>query len=91
MDNQEYPYDIHGYAQGIISFTTAGELTLAAQIAQNAIEDMWHAPERRFFYQKHRYYTARFTLMRWCQAWMSYALSSLVLAAAMADTSERAV
>jgi hypothetical protein len=29
----------------------------------------------RFYYRKGRYYTKRITLMRWCQAWMAYALA----------------
>ncbi|MGE0683278.1 MAG: hypothetical protein AB7P69_20565, partial [Candidatus Binatia bacterium] len=81
MHDQEYPYDIHGYAQGILTFTTAGKFGLAARIAQSALEDMWEAREGRFFYQKHRFYTVGFTLMRWCQAWMTYALSTYLLAA----------
>lgn len=80
MHDQEYPYDIHGYSQGVISFTAAGDLDFATRIAHSAIEDMWHASAHRFFYQKRRYWTARFTLMRWCQAWMSYALSALSVA-----------
>ena len=80
MHDQEYPYDIHGYSQGIISFTAAGDLDFATRIAHSAIADMWHASDHRFFYQKHRSYTVRVTLMRWCQAWMSYALSALIVA-----------
>jgi hypothetical protein len=80
MHDKEYPYDIHGYSQGIISFTAAGDLDFPTRIAHSAIEDMWHASAHRFFYQKHRYSTARFTLMRWCQAWMCYALSALSVA-----------
>jgi len=80
MHDQEYPYDIHGYAQGILTFTTAGEFDRAAGIVQSALDDMWEAHEGRFFYQKHRFFTVRFTLMRWCQAWMAHALSSYLLA-----------
>jgi hypothetical protein len=78
MYDQEYPYDIHGYAQGILTFTAAGEFDRAAGVLQSALDDMWNAREGRFFYQKHRFYTARFTLMRWCQAWMVHALSTFL-------------
>ena len=30
-----------------------------------------------FYYQRLRHYTKRFSLMRWCQSWMCYALSEL--------------
>lgn len=86
MHDREYPHDIHGYAQGILTFTIAGELERAARIAQSALEDMWDAREARFFYQKHRFYTVRFTLMRWCQAWMTQALSAFLVATKEKET-----
>jgi hypothetical protein len=79
MNHREYPYDVHGYSQGIITFTMAGDLGFADRVARAAIEDMWNDEDDRFYYQKRASHTKRFTLMRWCQAWMSYALSLLVL------------
>jgi len=32
-----------------------------------------------FYYQKNKFYTKRFTLMRWCQAWMAYAMSEYLV------------
>ncbi len=79
MNDKEFPYDIHGYSQGVITFTTAGELDLAGRVAAAALEDMWNEREGRFYYQRRKFYTKKLTLMRWCQGWMSYALSLLVL------------
>jgi hypothetical protein len=80
MHDCDYPHDIHGYSQGIITFSLAGELDLAHRIARGAIEDMCAAAEGRFYHQRRRLYTKRFTLMRWCQGWMTYALSTLLVA-----------
>ena len=75
MHDTVYPYDAHGYSQGIITFTKAGELELAQRIAQRATNDLWNDQQSRFAYQKRRFYIKRFTLMRWSQAWLSFALS----------------
>jgi hypothetical protein len=81
MNDTEYPYDIHGYAVGIITFTKAGDGPMAEKILQNAVRSMWDEREGRFYYQRRNRYTKRFTLMRWCQAWMACALSINALAA----------
>jgi uncharacterized protein YyaL (SSP411 family) len=79
MHDRKCPYDIHGYSQGVITFTIAGDLGFADRVARAAIEDMWNNKDGRFYYQRRSSYTTRSTLMRWCQGWMSYALSLLVL------------
>ena len=78
-----YPLDIHGAAQGILNFCLASswypsKLKVAKRIAEWALENMSH-PDGRFYYQKGPWWTKRYTLMRWCQAWMCYALSTLAL------------
>ncbi|MGD8352886.1 MAG: hypothetical protein PVJ01_01870, partial [Pseudomonadota bacterium] len=81
MNDREYPYDIHGYSQGIITFTLAGEIDEASKVAQAAIEDMWNDQEDRFYYQKRRARTMTYTPMRWAQGWMCFALSCLATGA----------
>jgi len=86
-----YPLDIHGAAQGILNFSLASDflplkLAMAQCIAKWVFENMLH-PEGRFYFQKGRLYTKRYTLMRWCQAWMCYALSTLALVATLAEAS----
>jgi len=81
MHNQVYPHDIHGVAQGIITFSKASRyekkyLAVASKIADWGIENLYNA-KGNFYYQKGKYITKKFTLMRWCQAWMYYALSLL--------------
>ncbi|MBT3221596.1 MAG: hypothetical protein HN348_21150 [Proteobacteria bacterium] len=80
MSDKEFPYDVHGYSQGIITFSMAGELGIASSVAEAALKDIFNHREGRFYYQKRRRRIVRVTLMRWCQAWMSFALSHLVLA-----------
>lgn len=77
MNDREYPYDIHGYSQGIITFALAGDIEFAGKVADAVIDDMWNEPEGRFYYQKRRTWTMTYTPMRWAQGWMAYAMSTL--------------
>ncbi len=81
MSHKDFPHDIHGAAQGILTFSQAsrngyptGEL--AQKIFHWAVNNMYH-DEGRFFYQKTKYWTKRFTLLRWCNAWMFRGAASL--------------
>ena len=78
MHNRDYPHDIHGSAQGIITFSRhlSDYPGLADKIAEWAIDNMYHK-DGRFYYQETRFFKKRFTLLRWCNAWMFRALSSL--------------
>lgn len=82
MSDQVYPLDIHGAAQGIITFSRSDKpehTDLAAKIAHWAIQTMQEPSDGHFYYQRTRFYTKRFALMRWNQAWMSLALSMLLV------------
>ena len=77
-----YPMDIHCAAQGILTYLEFAEnneqaLTKAQQIAAWTIRNM-RSVRGYFYYQKHRWYTIRIPYMRWSQAWMFYALSTLL-------------
>jgi len=78
MSDQSFPHDIHGAAQGILTFAQhrAGYPGLAEKIALWALDRMYD-PEGCFFYQRTRWYTKRFTLLRWCNAWMARGLAAL--------------
>ena len=76
-ESSAYPRDVHAAAQGIIVFSYAGEFERAGRILSWALDNLY-AGDGRFYFRKHRLYTKRFTLMRWCQAWMSYAISEYV-------------
>ena len=81
MSDRDYPFDIHGAAQGILTFSRHAKdyPGLARRVARWAVTNMY-APEGRFYYQKTRWLTKRFTLLRWCNAWMSRAIAALLLA-----------
>lgn len=78
--DQDYPHDIHGAAQGIITFARHHHEYpgLAERIATWGLETMYHF-DGRFYYQQSRFWKTRFTLMRWCNAWMARALAHLRL------------
>jgi len=77
-----YPIDIHSVAQSVITFIElkyfAGEnASLAHSVMNWGLRNMWDA--RGFFYfQKLPHYTVRIPFMRWSQAWMIMALSTLL-------------
>ena len=79
MNDREYPHDIHGAAQGILTFSRSGgaDLDLAWRTADWALGRMYD-PAGRFYYQENRWYRKRFTLLRWCNAWMARALAQLL-------------
>lgn len=78
-EKNDFPRDVHASAQGILVFTYAGDLDFARQIIKWTIENMSDG-DGRFYFRKHRFHTKRVTLMRWCQAWMAYAMSEYLLA-----------
>lgn len=76
--DSRYPRDIHAAAQGIITFSLSGDLAIARRILEWTCANLY-AGQGRFFYQKRRYFTKRITLMRWCQAWMAYAIGTFAV------------
>lgn len=88
-ERNAYPRDIHASSQGILVFTYAGEFDLARRILEWTLDNLY-AGGGRFYFRKHRFHTKRVTLMRWCQAWMAYAISEHLLAAPATDRAPRA-
>ncbi|MFD1588319.1 antibiotic ABC transporter permease [Halorientalis brevis] len=78
-EQNAYPRDIHASTQGVLVFTYAGDLQFARQILQWVFDNL-HAGDGQFYYRKERFYTRRVTLMRWCQAWMAYAMGEYLKA-----------
>lgn len=74
-ESNSYPRDVHAAAQGILVFTYAGKYDLAEKILGWTLEHLYDTEEARFYYRKGRLHTRRVTLMRWCQAWMCFAIS----------------
>ncbi|EJN57830.1 glycoside hydrolase family protein [Halogranum rubrum] len=78
-EESSYPKDIHAVAQGILVFTKSGDTAFARRIIDWALANLY-AGSGQFYYQKRRLYTKQFTLMRWCQAWMAYAVAEYLAA-----------
>ena len=79
-EKNAYPRDIHASTQGILVFTREGDLERADRLLRWVLANL-QADEGQFYYRTYRHHTKRVTLMRWCQGWMAYALSELLLAA----------
>jgi len=77
-----WPIDIHNQAQGIITFSKLNKfdpeyLIFAKKIAMWTIDNM--QDQNGFFYhQKWPFLTNKIPYLRWGQAWMMFALSSLM-------------
>jgi len=81
MSDRLYPVDIHGCAQGVITFSlrqrhagTGGQT--AARVLRWTLGNMWDPASGWFYYQRRRGYRTRIRELRWCQGWMSWALAS---------------
>jgi hypothetical protein len=81
MSDRRYPFDIHGCAQGIITFSLRHKhLGKGADMAERVLDwtltNMWDPKSGWFYYQKRRAIRTRIRELRWCQGWMSLALAS---------------
>jgi len=82
--NRTYPVDIHCVAQSIITLLELRDLhpdnlPLAGSVFRWAMNHMWD--DRGFFYYRVlRFCTIRTSYMRWSQAWMLLAISTLLCA-----------
>ena len=93
--NRTYPIDIHSVAQSIITLLAFRDLdennvSLALSVYRWAMNHMWD--ERGYFYyQILPLYKIRISYMRWSQAWMLLALSTLLEHCDQAATGKRDV
>ena len=79
MSDRRYPYDIHGAAQGVITFSLAQAATgegeeMATRVLDWTLQHMFDPASGWFHYQRHRGYATRIRLLRWVQAWMAFAI-----------------
>lgn len=75
-----FPHDIHGSAQGVMTFARASSLhpkysEVGKRISAWAFQNLWDAKAGRFFYQKNELFTWKIDLMRWSNSWMFRALA----------------
>ena len=83
MNDSRYPHDIHGSAQGIVSFTKAGKhragyFEQAEKIADWTLKNLYREKTEDFAYRKGRFHKWNYSLMRWCNAWMARAFGELI-------------
>jgi hypothetical protein len=75
--NVDHPIDTHAAAHAIITLNAFGDRPAAVHIAKWMCSNMQNA-DGSFMYQKHRRYTNRIAYIRWSNAWMFLALSTLI-------------
>ena len=78
----DHPFDVHGSGSAVLCLSRAAgrEPTywpLALRTLDWTLDNLYDA-NGRFFYQKTRWRTKRFCLLRWCNGWMSWALASVL-------------
>lgn len=82
MSDRDYPHDIHGAAQGILTFSApqnrTSHLLLAERLIDWTLDRMYH-PSGYFYYQERHLYRKKVNFLRWCNGWMCHALSSYLL------------
>lgn len=81
-DDDTFPVDIHSAASAVIALAELRDLDdralpLAGRVADWTVANMRDA-EGFFFYRKTRRGVIRTPYMRWGQAWMAYALATLI-------------
>jgi hypothetical protein len=80
--DQRYPIDIHSVAQSIITLMMFRDLdhtnlNRAHTVYRWAMEHLWNE-QGYFYYRSLRLYTNKISYVRWSQAWMLVALSTLL-------------
>jgi len=80
--NVTYPIDIHSVAQSVITLIELKDfaednIQLAHSVMNWGLKNMWD-PRGFFYFQKLPRYVVRISFMRWSQAWMLMALSTLL-------------
>ncbi|MEL7146184.1 MAG: hypothetical protein AAFO69_07435, partial [Bacteroidota bacterium] len=76
-----WPVDIHNQSQGIISFTRFADQDdrfqpFAQRIYDWTVKNM-RSSKGRFYYQKYSFFTNKTNYLRWGQAWMLLAMTTL--------------
>ncbi len=78
-NNSIYPLDMHSFAQAIFTLLKVGgkpsDYSLCENVINKAIELMYLPNEKRFSYQKHKFFVNKINYMRWTQAWAYYSLA----------------
>ena len=73
-NNSLYPIDTHCFAQAIITFIEFGKYEVASSLLDNVIKLMYNKNKGFFIYSIRKYYSVKTNLLRWCNAYMFYAI-----------------
>ena len=92
--NKIYPLDSHSASSGLIFFSNLSQLKGYHDERYNAlclklyhfINDNLYSGKGYFYYQKTRFFTKRFVLMRWSQAWICRSFSTYLTNLSKTDT-----
>jgi len=80
--NSTYPVDSHAIAQSVITISKLGQYeNRSGSILNNIINwalDNFQSEEGYFYYQKWPFFVNKIPYMRWTQAWMLFALVTLL-------------
>ena len=76
-NNNPYPVDSTSAAQSIITLCNFADTGIAFKVAEYMIENM-QSENGYFYFRKYKHYTNKTSFMRWSNAWMFMALSSLI-------------
>ncbi len=81
MSDCEWPHDIHGAAQGILTFSRHLDThaDLVQRILQWSVDNMYDKAGF-FYYQQRPLWRTKTNLLRWCNGWMSRAMAALLAA-----------
>jgi len=80
MSDKDFPHDVHGAAQGLVTFSKATDngyphSQLLERIYEWSLATLYNG-SGRFYYQHCPWGIKRFTLLRWCNAWMFRGLAA---------------
>ena len=77
----DHPFDIHGAASAVLCFARAARSDASYwPLALRTLDwtlDRMYDPRGFFYYQQTRWRKKRFSLQRWCNGWMSWALAAV--------------
>jgi hypothetical protein len=90
MSDRRYPVDIHGCAQGIITFSLqqrhcGAGADSARRVLGWTLDNMWDPVSGWFYYQRRRAIRTSIRELRWCQGWMSWALATYLDSCGVAE------
>lgn len=77
--NDRYPLDMHCVSQAIFTLLKVGgtseDIKLAEKIINKSIDTLFMPKQKRFVYQKNKYFTNKVNYVRWTQAWVYYSFA----------------